>query len=70
VKLTLSASGYELEYWNGTVQNVAHGMILVCMEFMLVPNADAPSHALELVFVGKFHQFFQDSMAERRLFGI
>jgi hypothetical protein len=26
----------ELHYWNGTVLNVAHGMIKVCMEFMHV----------------------------------
>jgi hypothetical protein len=26
----------ELDYWNGFVLNVAHGMIHVCMEFMHV----------------------------------
>jgi hypothetical protein len=26
----------ELNYWNGTVLNVAHGMIPVCLEFMHV----------------------------------
>jgi hypothetical protein len=26
----------ELDYWNGTVLNVAHGMTPVCMEFMHV----------------------------------
>jgi hypothetical protein len=26
----------ELDYWNGTGLNVAHGMIHVCMEFMHV----------------------------------
>jgi hypothetical protein len=25
---------YELDYWNGTVVNAAHGMIAICNEFM------------------------------------
>jgi hypothetical protein len=26
----------DLDYWNGTLLNIAHGMISVCMEFMHV----------------------------------
>jgi hypothetical protein len=50
----------ELDYWNGTVLNVAHGMIPVCMEFMHVllqrPVVDS-NRALQREICGRFHDF-------------